>query len=182
MEEIVKMVLREEQYFGTPVLTNVVSHGNKIVIKIENALTLQWLAKNAKTADIQHLYVKPVRVTAHTKATRKSVDLFCALKLFLNGTKHCKEESISIATSFSHVNQKSSRCTENGWVAIVSVFLKPTDSHHGSALHGKSYKMALVDDTESYRGLHDFYDKKNLQKVIQEDGSLIIGVSVVLDG
>lgn len=181
-DEILKAVLADEEQYGTPILTNAVSFENKILIKIDKALSLQWLAENAKTPGLQCLQVQPIRIAARTNIEGRPLRLFCAVKLFLDGVRRSKGKSVSIATSFSHENENVLSNTENRKTLRVYVLLKPARKDSELPIYIKSYKMAMVNDIEVYKGLHDFVARKNLNKFIQENGSLIIGISVIVDG
>lgn len=180
LDKVINFVLAKESLFEIPVLNNVVSFENKILVKIEKLSVLKKLAENAKSSNIQCLKTGQLKIEAISLNGAHDVDckeLTCVVKLFLNGVSKTDSwgKFLSVATSIDYKTNKASH--ERMPTAIVSVFVKNLNENWHTH-YTKSYRQHSV-EKETFVGLQKFISNKDLENYVSDKDSLTIAISIL---
>ena len=137
-------------------------------------------AKLVKNDELKRVKTRPVKLTIRRLDSKISgrIDLInvdIVVKIFLNGTKHASDCSVSVCASI--VNKSAPVSLKNKEV-IVSLFLKHPN---GAISYRKDFKTKLsVELEENEKGVLDFISKEEFRKYISPDDVTLFGVMVHL--
>lgn len=171
---VLNAVLAEEEAFATPILTNVVSFENKLLIKIEDIRLLTAFAEHAANKNLQILSTRPTKLWLKDAKTQILLDeqVECVLKFFMDGVNGDESKGKYVSVSAS-IQRTSKSKHDPGRPVFVLVFVKGTKGE----IEMKSF-TTKIDGKD--RGIKKFLEKTKVCNHIADDGSVTFAISVML--
>ena len=180
----------------TPILTDTLAMNNLLRVKIPEAKVLQEFAEGMKDdKKFKLLKTRPVTLKVKRKSSASSIgcetrskskqtqiergiDAEVVLKVFLNGTGEATDKFVSVCLSVVNKSETRQNVLEEQWL-IVSVYMKQPNSDDKP--YRRDFKMKFSSALEKgEKGLLEFISKKDFTKFVSENGSVTMGLSLVL--
>ena len=181
----------------TPIMTDILAKNNMVRVIVPNIKLLQNFAEDMKDdKKFKLLKTRPVnlKIKMNSRASsigyetrskskqtqiESEIDAEVVIKVFLNGTEVATDKFVSVCLSVVNKSETRQNVLEEQWL-IVSVYMKQPNSDDKP--YRRDFKMKFSSALEKgEKGLLEFISKKDFNKFVSENGSVTVGLSLVLN-